>query len=227
MVQCTLVLIANPFRTLGISPKQYRFLARNLGMMALGEWVHSHHKTDRKRVSQKLLCHTRSNQTYVSYSKTKHEHMGRKFFHSRLTGRPMPDCWTCSQALQPNWANCPFCGTEGVDQNQCPQCEKHVENSWEFCPNCGYTKGSGNSEEMTPENTVARGFVATQPITQSIPDTHGWTVESTEAYNRVIERKKLHGVPEKGKSGFRGVGWVFVILVLLVFRVGLRIAATG
>ena len=232
VVQCTLVLIANPFHTLGISPKQYRFLARNLGMMALGEWVHSRHKTDRIRVIQKLLSHKRSNPAYASYSKTKHEHMGRKFFHSRLSGLPMPNCWTCSQALQPNWANCPFCGAEGVDKNQCPQCEKHVDNSWEFCPNCGYTKGSGHSKEITP-NAITSGFGATQPVTQTVPVTQYTPPMNPQppiaTQNQTITSQnwqEFDSDPAEKKSGFNWV-WFLFILLIIIARIGAKSAARG
>ena len=159
--------------------------------------------------------------------------MGRKFFHSRHSGSPMPDCWSCSKTLQPNWANCPFCGAEGADQNQCPQCEKHVDDSWEFCPNCGYTKGSGNHGQISPTNAEVGGFVATQPVVQSAPATQYTSPMNpqtpTPASHQVISTQnwqEFDDAPEKKKSGFRW-GWLLFILLYIFIKIGIRGAATG
>ena len=157
--------------------------------------------------------------------------MGRKFFHSRPCGHSMPNCWTCSQTLQSSWANCPFCGAEGVDQNQCPQCEKHVDNSWEFCPNCGYTKGSGNPDEISPKNSGTGGFVATQSVAQAVPATQ-YTPPmnpqppiATPAQTITSQNwQEFDTDPAEKKSGFSWF-WLLFILLFIIVRIGVREAA--
>ena len=140
----------------------------------------------------------------------------------------MGNCWSCSQDLQPNWANCPFCGAEGVNQNQCPQCEKHVENSWEFCPNCGYTKGSGKPSEISATNVQDRGV--TRPVAQSTAATQPTAPMKTQPYTSASTQtinsqdwQKFDADPDAGETWASRIGFgILTLFFLVIIRIILR-----